>query len=371
WHTAPGAGNIDSIANYGPYHHVTIDVCRLTRHVTWQHIPDETTQSILDALCRAQVRAGPFRVIFCDRASYFRSSVFKDQVARRLGATVHLLSRHAPWEGSHERHHGVMCALLRNSLRHCSGRLQPLSAQQRQDLFDRICLVHNNLPLGSYLWLNGTQLPVCPELLCNGRLRSLNMTTMMFCNNVLPYRAAQAAQKSFLSEGWALIKRRNSSVRPSTSVAPDSFDPGRTVLIYSPAPRKLAKNFTVAHVSQKISRNRVEVVLPTGVKTVENMYNVLPIGRHPEDYKARVCGPSLIGMTVRVWIADDSGSGSWYDGYVSDQSSDLEVLVNWKNGDPEEWLDLSVERWQPSPGNLAGVGTPPGGRVESDEDCIP
>ncbi|KAF4729919.1 hypothetical protein FOZ62_029191, partial [Perkinsus olseni] len=378
WHTPPGTADVDSIARYGPYHYVTIDVvslgekthalscqCRFTRHITWQYIPDESTNSILTALFRAQIRAGPFRVILCDRASYFRSSVFKDEVARRLGSVVRLLSRHAPWEGGHERHHGVMCALLRNSLRHCGGRLLSLSPQQHQDLFDRICLVHNNLPLGSYLWLDGAQLPVCPELLCNGRLRSLNQTTMMFCNDVLPYRAAKAAQRTFLSEGWALIKRRNSAVRPTTNVSSDAFDPGRTVLVYSPAPRKLAKNFTVAHVRQKNSRNRVEVVLPTGVKTVENMYNVLPIGRHPDDYKARSCGPSLVGMPIRVWVSDTNGGGAWYDGSVADQSSDFEVLINWSNGDPEEWLDLITERWQPSSDD--GVGTPSGGRVESDD----
>ncbi|EER08253.1 hypothetical protein Pmar_PMAR007924 [Perkinsus marinus ATCC 50983] len=379
WHTPPGTADVDSMARYGPYHCVTIDVvslgekthalscqCRFTRHVTWQHIPDETTSSILDALCRAQVRAGPFRIILCDRASYFRSTIFIDEVARRLGSEVRLLSRHAPWEGGHERHHGVMCALLRNSLRHSGGRLLSLTPQQRQDLFDRICLVHNNLPLGSYLWLSGDKLPVCPELLCNGRLRSLNRTTMMFCDNVLPYRAAQAAQRTFLSEGWALIKRRNSAVRPITRVAHDAFDPGRTVLVYSPAPRKLAKNFTIAHVHQKISRNRVEVILPTGVKTVENMYNVLPIGRHPEDYPARTCGPSLVGMPIRVWISDTNGAGRWYSGFITDQSSDFEVLVSWSNGDPEEWLNLATERWQPSTDD--GVGTPPGGRVESDDD---
>ncbi|KAF4667093.1 hypothetical protein FOL47_003744 [Perkinsus chesapeaki] len=366
WHSPPGLGNGDltteEMSKYPPYTFATADVialgegikavsvqCRFTRHCIWRDLPSgvETTANVISTLARIQVITGGMKILWVDCASYFRSREFRESSWSKLCAEVRLLSRHAPWTGSHERHHRTMLNYLRNLTRNSAGRVRLLSPVDRETLYDRVALTHNTMPLGGYV-VSGPELRyLCPDLLAYGHVRTLGASAAVKLEvPQLPYRVCRQARQVYLSEVWSRIKKANANVHPRLRAGYGDLDPGSTVLVYIPTPRKLALPFVIAHVVQRLN-NRVEVVHPTGARTVEHSYNVVPLSRHPSDYTPREQGPSLVGLRLRVWIVDTEGRGDWYEGEVADQCGLMEVLIRWSNGEPEEWIDLTTENWCP------------------------
>ncbi|EER01376.1 hypothetical protein Pmar_PMAR009775 [Perkinsus marinus ATCC 50983] len=366
WHSPPGYGDgeltAEEMSKYPPYTFATADVialgegikavsvqCRFTRHCIWRDLPSgvESTANVVSTLMRIQAITGGMKILWVDCASYFRSREFRESSWTKLSAEVRLLPRPAPWTGSHERHHRSMLNYLRNITRNSAGRVRLLSPIDRETLYDRVALTHNTMPLGGYIVCGPELRYLCPDLLAYGHVRTLGASAVIKVEvPQLPYRICRQTRQVYLSEVWSRIKKTNADVCPRLRAGYGDLDPGRTVLVYVPTPRKLAQPFVIAHVVQRIN-NRVEVVHPTGARTKEHCYNVVPLSRHPTDYTTREQGPSLIDLRLRVWVIDASGQGEWYEGQVVDQSGLMEVLVRWSNGDPEEWLDLETENWSP------------------------
>ncbi|KAF4712437.1 hypothetical protein FOZ63_027697 [Perkinsus olseni] len=288
------------------------------------------------------------KILWVDCASYFRSREFRESTWNKMSTTVRLLPRHAPWTGSHERHHRTMLNYLRMVTRNSAGRVKLLSSVDRETLYDRVALTHNSMPLGGYI-VSGPELRyMCPDLLAYGHVRAIGASAAIKLEVPhLPYKVCKQSRQVYISEVWSRIKKANLDVRPRLRAAYDDLDPGRTVLVFVPTARKFAQPFVIAHVVRRVNQ-RVEVVHSTGARTMEHCYNVVPFSRHPKDYVPLAQGPSLIDMPLDVWVVDPSGHGDWYRGVVVDQSGTWEVLVRWENGDPEEWLDLNTEAWRPS-----------------------
>ncbi|KAF4651932.1 hypothetical protein FOL46_009983 [Perkinsus olseni] len=356
WHCPPGCGegelSAEEMSNYPPYTFATADVvalgdgvkavsvrCRFSRHCIWRDLPSgvESTANVVAALIRIQAITGGMKILWVDCASYFRSREFRESTWNKMSTTVRLLPRHAPWTGSHERHHRTMLNYLRMVTRNSAGRVKLLSSVDRETLYDRVALTHNSMPLGGYI-VSGPELRyMCPDLLAYGHVRAIGASAAIKLEVPhLPYKVCKQSRQVYISEVWSRIKKANLDVRPRLRAAYDDLDPGRTVLVFVPTARKLALPFVIAHVVRRVNHR------------VEHCYNVVPFSRDPKDYVPLAQGPSLIDMPLDVWVDDPSGHGDWYRGVVVDQSGTLEVLVRWENGDPEEWLDLNTETWRPS-----------------------
>ncbi|KAF4688283.1 hypothetical protein FOZ60_002936 [Perkinsus olseni] len=365
WHCPPGCGeaelSAEEMSKYPPYTFATADVvalgdgvkavsvqCRFSRHCIWRDLPSgvESTANVVAALIRIQAITGGMKILWVDCASYFRSREFRESTWNKMSTTVRLLPRHAPWTGSHERHHRTMLNYLRMVTRNSAGRVKLLSSVDRETLYDRVALTHNSMPLGGYI-VSGPELRyMCPDLLAYGHVRAIGASAAIKLEVPhLPYKVCKQSRQVYISEVWSRIKKANLDVRPRLRAAYDDLDPGRTVLVFVPTARKLAQPFVIAHVVRRVN-HRVEVVHSTGARTMEHCYNVVPFSRHPKDYVPLAQGPSLIDMPLDVWVVDPSGHGDWYRGVVVDQSGTLEVLVRWENGDPEQWLDLTTETWR-------------------------
>ncbi|EER01213.1 hypothetical protein Pmar_PMAR016705 [Perkinsus marinus ATCC 50983] len=87
---------------------------------------------------------------------------------------------------------------------------------------------------------------------------------------------------------WSIVKKRNSELRPvnkrlGANHDNDPFPVASPVLVYTGVPRKLAPAFTLGHVKERVSTNRVRIIHPNGTTSIENLRNVVPMIQYDRD----------------------------------------------------------------------------------------
>ncbi|KAF4705348.1 hypothetical protein FOZ62_028134, partial [Perkinsus olseni] len=344
-------------------------MCCFSRHITLFKVESENSEEALKALKLMQLRSGGVRIIRSDRASYFRSlSNFRERAASLLNASVELTASQSPWELGSEKLHDLAGDRLRVMLRSSAGRW-PDDPVREQQLLEELMLLMNTRPLGTYYVSENGSDVITPDSLCYGRTRRLgciDVTSALddsdFATNFPPYRV-KAFRNSFVSWLWAELKEQSlSSVRAkSRGTSPDEFAPGDAVLVFMSG-RKLGMSFRMGHVVQCVSDRRIRVRFPSGLVTLENLYNVVPLKAHSHVDPNR-SNVSRVGMPIVV----DKGSKE-REGEVCFDPCDYcgEVWVKFSNGDAPEIVNLSSRVWRT--GSLSSKSTVRQGGRDSTGD---
>ncbi|EER00068.1 hypothetical protein Pmar_PMAR024545 [Perkinsus marinus ATCC 50983] len=367
-----------------PYYKVAIDyyavgdkikllsaMCCFSKHISFFRVESETSEEALRVLKILQLRTGGVRIIRSDRASYFRSvSNFIDRAATLLNASVELTSSRSPWELGSEKLHDIAGDRLRVLLWSSAGRW-PDDSVREQQLLEELMLLMNTRPLGTYYVSENGSDVITPDALCYGRTRRLGclysgstMDDAEFATNFAPYRV-KAFRNAFVSWLWSELKKHScSSVRAkSHGVTPAEFAPGDAVLVYM-CGRKLGMSFRLGHVIELVSGRRVRVRFPSGLITLENLYNIVLLRAHshisPEQSNvSRVGMPIVLGSGSCEREAEICFDPCNYSG---------EVWVKLTNGDAPEIVDLSSAVWRP--GSLSSTDSDhQGGRDSTKDNC--
>ncbi|KAF4651500.1 hypothetical protein FOL47_000356 [Perkinsus chesapeaki] len=348
-----------------PYYKVAIDyyavgdkvkllsaMCCFSKHISFFRVESENSEEALRVLKLLQLRTGGVRVICSDRASYFRSlSNFRDRAAAMLNASVELTASRSPWELGSEKLHDLAGDRLRVMLRGSAGRW-PDDPVREQQLLEELMLLLNTRPLRTYYVSENGSDVITPDSLCYGRTRRFgcldidqSLNDPGFFANFLPYRV-KAIRNSFVSWLWSELKRYSlSSVRAkSRGVTPTEFAPGDAVLVYMSG-RKLGMSFRLGHIVECVSDRRVRVRFPSGLVTLENLYNIVLLRAHSHR-DPDLSTVSRVGMGIIL----DYGSYEREAEICFDPCDDSgEVWVKFKNGDVPEIVNLSSRVWRSAP----------------------